>query len=247
MCKRTLAWVAWVVVALLAGCAGQSGPALTLQPTRPARPDVTRAPASVWPKIRAIAVLPLADAPIQEPQYVDSGNPKLGKVAIRQYPVKDSGAYMQAKLITAFVGTPYRIVERERIAEVLDEQDLRLLFQDDRIGVKAGRLAGADAIVVGKVQELCYLSAWKKQAGGGFLKVDIPTVSFSVRLIDVATGRTLWTCSCSDTGRRFLREEHRVTVQAVLADPHAAAAPLGSVDKLAMELAREAARTARPD
>ena len=246
MCYRASAWLVWAL-SLLAGCVGQSGPALTLQPTPPAKPDVSRAPASVWTKIRTIAVLPLADAPRQEPEYVDSGTPQLGRVAIKQYPVKDSGAFIQSKLLTAFVGTPYRVVERERIDRVLDEQDLRLLFQDDRVGVKAGRLAGADAIVVGQVQELCYVSVWKKPAGGGFLKVDIPMVTFSIRLIDVATGRTLWTCSCSDTGRRFLREEYRVTLQAVLADPHAAAAPLGNLDKLATELAKESVRTIHPE
>lgn len=246
MCDRASAWLVWAL-SLLAGCAGQSGPGLTLQPTPPTKPDVSKAPASVWTKIRTIAVLPLADAPKQEPEYVDSGNRQLGRVATRQYPVKDSGAFIQAKLLTAFVGTPYKVVERERLASLLDEQDLRLLFRDDKIGVKAGRLAGADAVVVGKVHELCYLSAWKKSAGGGFLKVDIPTVTFSIRLIDVVSGRTLWTCSASDTGRRFLREEYRVTVQAVLDDPYAAAVPLGSLDKLAMELAKESVRTIHPE
>jgi len=232
---------AWLI--LTGGCASSGDAALVIQPTVPKKPVYQKAPRRFWGRIRSVAVLPLVDAPRRDVKHVASGHPTLGRVEVIQYPIQNTGQYVQNKLMTAFVATSFQTVERSKLAKVLDEQDLRAAFGDVDATRKAGRLVGADAILVGEVHELLYVSAWKKGADGSFVKLDIPTVSFSVRLIDVLTGRTLWSCSCSDTGRRFLTKEYTVTVQAVLADPHAAAFPLGSLDQLTTELADEAVRT----
>ena len=146
---------------------------------------------------------------------------------------------MQHKLENALVSAPFLLVERSKIKEILDEQDLQIAMSETGTARKVGRLVGADAVLLGAVADFLYTSTYRKYAGGGFISLDIPVVSFSVRLVDVETGRILWTCDYSDTGRRFLREKYTISIGDVLEDPHAVQVPLGSLDRLAGEMAKE--------
>ncbi len=221
---------------LLSGCMSQT---ISVLPSAPAQPEVHMAPQFKLAQIRSVAVLPFDDPSPREPEYVDSGNPALGRVAVTKFPITNPGQYVQRRLENALVSAPFLLVERDKTQKILDEQDLASAMSGTETARTVGRIVGADAVLLGGVEEFLYISTYRKYLGGGFLSLDIPVVTFSVRLVDVETGRVLWTYSCSDTGTRFLREKYTVSTRDVLADPLAAGAPLGGLDRLAREMMNE--------
>jgi len=82
----------------------------------------------------------------------------------------------------------YNIIERSNLEGVLDEYGLSASELIDKKGAKeAGRLLGADAIVMGNVSRY-------GQVGGLWFFAD---VAFSARCVDVNTGEVLWSSSPS--------------------------------------------------
>jgi curli biogenesis system outer membrane secretion channel CsgG len=81
------------------------------------------------------------------------------------------------------------IIERSRISNVLDEQALQQsgVIQAEK-AASVGKLLGADAVVMGELTD--YVS-WSNLAGYG------STISFSVRMIDVQTGKVILNGSIS--------------------------------------------------
>jgi TolB-like protein len=119
---------------------------------------------------------------------------------------------------------PYRVVERERLQALLDEQKLGQSGKIDRAtAVRVGKLLGAQMMILGGFFEL-----------GPSLRVD-------ARLVDVETGRIIATSGATAKNDEFIEVERKIADdleqalrrQAAAAPPTAPAAP-------------HPARTARP-
>ena len=227
-------------ITLIGGCAEVQS--ISVLPSPPKPPVVFKAPSFDLSHIRTVAALPLTDPSNKPVEYVESGNPQLGRVAITQYPIEKPGEYIHSSLSAALITAPFKLLERAQIAKLLDEQDLQLSLGETGTAVKVGKMLGADAVMFGEVHEFLYSSTWRKFPNGGFIHLGIPIISFSVRLVDVKTGQILWSCKCSDTGRRFLKDKYSVTIHDILADPFAARAPLGGLEQLTNALAGETVR-----
>ena len=126
-------------------------------------------------KVRVIAVANFVDAPGK------SGSGKVVVTAVTQQMYQFPG-----------IG----IKERQHLSALAKEDDLELLRQgNEGVARKLGRLAGANAVVVGEVmqyedqQEYSHMAV-HMVAGGGTKRVH--RVGLSVRLVDVSTGLVIY-------------------------------------------------------
>jgi hypothetical protein len=92
-----------------------------------------------------------------------------------------SGSRVAGIVTTLLLDLDINMVERAKLDEVLQEQVIQLTHADDANVLKVGRLVGAQAIIVGDVQE------WERHEEDRTNKV-----SLSLRLIDVETGQLLF-------------------------------------------------------
>ncbi len=95
--------------------------------------------------------------------------------------VTGSGSRVAGIVTTLLLDLDLSLVERTRLEQVLNEQVTLLTYGDDADALKIGRLAGANAIVIGEVQQ------WESDRRQG-----TSSVSLSLRMIDVETGRLLF-------------------------------------------------------
>ncbi len=95
--------------------------------------------------------------------------------------VSGSGSRVAGMVTTLLLDLDIDIVERAKLEEVLKEQVLRLEHADDRDALHVGQLVGANAIVVGEVQQ------WEMQEAERTGKV-----SLSLRMTDVESGLLLF-------------------------------------------------------
>ncbi len=77
----------------------------------------------------------------------------------------------------------YQLVERGQMAKVLSEAELAMAGLSDSKAVEAAKMLGAEAVVIGTVDE------YGTQAKGGDTYA---VVGLSIRLINCATGKILW-------------------------------------------------------
>lgn len=83
----------------------------------------------------------------------------------------------------------YIPIERNKINEISQKFDLELAdLVDEDNSKKIGRLAGADAVILGKI------TLWEK---GTFFTQAV--VGYTARCISIKTGKVLWYSSCSET------------------------------------------------
>jgi membrane-associated protease RseP (regulator of RpoE activity) len=92
-----------------------------------------------------------------------------------------SGSRVAGIVTTLLLDLDINVVERAKLDEVLKEQVIQLTHADDANVLKVGKLVGAQAIIVGGVQE------WERHEQSRMNKV-----SLSFRMIDVETGQLLF-------------------------------------------------------
>ena len=92
-----------------------------------------------------------------------------------------SGSRVAGIVTTLLLDLDVNVVERAKLDEVLKEQVIQLTHADDANVLKVGKLVGAQAIIVGGVQE------WERHEQSRMNKV-----SLSFRMIDVETGQLLF-------------------------------------------------------
>lgn len=95
--------------------------------------------------------------------------------------VPGSGSRVAGIVTTLLLDLDINMVERAKLDEVLKEQVIQLTHADDANVLKVGKLVGAQAIIVGGVQQ------WERQEQGR-----TNNVSLSMRMIDVETGQLLF-------------------------------------------------------
>lgn len=82
-----------------------------------------------------------------------------------------------------------RIIERENLADIIDEQALQLSgMVDAESAVEIGRLSGADAVIIGELTDYVY---WENTGVTG------TTISFSMKMISVESGNVVLSGSIS--------------------------------------------------
>jgi hypothetical protein len=92
-----------------------------------------------------------------------------------------SGSRVAGIVTTLLLDLDINMVERAKLDEVLKEQLIQLTHADDANVLKVGKLVGAQAIIVGGVQQ------WERQEQGR-----TSNVSLSLRMIDVESGQLLF-------------------------------------------------------
>ena len=92
-----------------------------------------------------------------------------------------SGSRVAGMVTTLLLDLDVNVVERTELDEVFKEQVVQLKHADDAEVLKVGKLVGAQAIVVGEVQQ------WERGDGD-----QVSRVSLVLRMIDVETGVVLF-------------------------------------------------------
>jgi hypothetical protein len=92
-----------------------------------------------------------------------------------------SGSRVAGMVTTLLLDLDINMVERAELDEVFNEQVVQLQYADDAEVLKVGKLVGAQAIVVGEVQQ------WERTEGE-----QVSRVSLALRMIDVESGLVLF-------------------------------------------------------
>lgn len=198
------ALVVTVLLAAAAGCA--SSPqyvALALQPA-PQPAKACAAPHGLKAfALRSVAVAPFAnsDQSLQRTWIAPDGQ----AFPVYEYPVKADGVYI-TELIESALGrkAPFALVDRSRTKDVLAELSLQsTAVADPATAARIGKLAGADAIIMGTVTR-CRSELMSSVNGRSFLCTPIPQAAFSLKMIHVETGQVLFTCQTGASSLNYL-------------------------------------------
>ena len=128
-------------------------------------------------QIHTIAVLPFIDAP--GPQAKGSGAVVVNAITTQLYKCRG-----------------IRVIERTRIKALMTERDLQVShMQDTSVATEIGKMADADAVLVGSLTQYEAQQDYSHGAvyvfSGGSTK-HMHRVGISVRLVDVKTGQVLF-------------------------------------------------------
>ena len=130
--------------------------------------------------------------------YVEPGQPGIVKVAVM--PLKAAteliGSSVSDMVVTELSRTRrYQLVERGQMSQVLGETELAMAGLSETKAVEAAKMLGAEGVVIGTVDE------YTMQANGG---KTFAVVGLSIRLIDCATGKIVWSADIAKMARSAL-------------------------------------------
>ena len=241
--KRSAALAAGM--ALLGGCA--SGPSLTFTPQPKPDSGCAAAEGLAALGIRRVAVLPFASSTERRTEtYKAPAAANLPPKPIYRYLPDDGSSAAGAFENALSARRAFTLIERRDLERVLEEQRLQLSgLVDAREAVAIGKMAGADAVLMGQVHH-AYAGYENKTVGGDWIGTYIPHADLSLRLVHVESGRVAWTCRLSRNGLQYLDKPLTLNARKTLRAPHAHdAALLGSTVEARIEgLLRAAAREA---
>lgn len=153
-------------------------------------------PVAILQRRRACTMLgasSFANGVVAGPEPVVSGNGPINRETIDRYRtmavmlfedaagVPGTGSRVAGIVTTLMLDLDVNMVERAKLDEVLKEQVIQLTHADDANVLKVGRLLGAQAIIVGEVQQ------WERRE-----QERTHSVSLALRMIDVETGVLLF-------------------------------------------------------
>lgn len=95
--------------------------------------------------------------------------------------VPGTGSRVAGMVATLMLDLDVNMVERTQLDDVLQEQVIQLTHSDDANALTVGKLVGAEAIIVGEVQQ------WEQHE-----EEHANSVSLALRMIDAETGRVLF-------------------------------------------------------
>ncbi len=146
--------------------------------------------------------------------YVAPNPPRVEKVAMMPFkaPTELIGTSVSDMFVTEFLRIGrFHLVERSQMANVLNESELALSGLSESKAAEVGNMLGADAVVIGTVDE------YATTAKGG---KSIAVVGISVRMIDCKSGRVLCSADLAKRGENgdiTLGEQSRVVVHKITA------------------------------
>lgn len=118
--------------------------------------------------------------------YVSPSAPAISKVALLPFraPTELIGESISDLFVTEMLKAGrYELVERSQMAKVLGEAELSLAGLSSAKAIEAGKMMGAEAVIVGTVDEYTKVA----QRGKTY-----PVVGVSARLICCQSGKILW-------------------------------------------------------
>ena len=127
-------------------------------------------------RLRSIAILPFLDAP--GPMAKGSGNVVVNAITTQMYRCRG-----------------IKVIERSRVAAIMDERDLQISQLDTDVAAKIGKLADADAVLLGSLTQY---GVQKEYSHGAVYAISagstkhIHRVGVSLRVVDVDTGEVLY-------------------------------------------------------
>ena len=196
----------FVSLLLTTSCAPKENVVLRLDP-QPRDQQLSKAHPNLKSfKLSKIAVLPFAKSDNTETGLFIPP-PKFGQPTFPLYahlPKSDMVATTMAEglLVETF---KYDVVSRRDIKRILDEQDFSISgMVDPNDAIKAGRLAGADAIIIGRVGKAYAFFNNNKIVGGSYVGTYVSSVSVEMRMIHVETGKVLLSAMISRNSMHYL-------------------------------------------
>lgn len=146
--------------------------------------------------------------------YVAPVASPIEKVAVMPFnaPTELIGSSVSDIFVTELLRTArYTLVERGQIAQVLGETELALSGLSDSAAIEAGKMIGADGVILGTVDEYAPV-AYRGRS--------YPVIGASIRLIDCNSGRVMWSvdhASRSEDPADTLSRHARVVVHEMVA------------------------------
>lgn len=127
--------------------------------------------------------------------YARQGQAGVLKIAVMPFKASTEliGSSVSDMVVTELLRTQkYQLVERGQMAKVLGETELAMAGLSETKAVEAAKMMGAEAVVVGTVDE------YGTQAKGGNTYA---VVGLSIRLIDCANGKIIWSADHAKIAR----------------------------------------------
>ena len=163
-------WIAALLIILVAaGCETISPSRLNVNPRYSAF------------QVHRVAIMPFEGVPVQKEVEEFNGWWRFNYV--------NSGEVISDIFTNEMLSLPlFDYIERSQIRKVIEEQNLSMTdWVRSKTAAEMGKLLGVDAVIVGQVHKL-YRSR-------SFLNTQDSYVSFSVRMVDTATGTVLWSAT----------------------------------------------------
>jgi len=127
----------------------------------------------------------------------------------------------------------YDILERRKLEAIIAEHRLGLSGLISSSDAKQlGNLAGADAILSGRVLNAYASLATNTKEDGSFICTYVAYVTIEIRLVHVETGRVLFTCTVSRNSLNYLDRPLSVTNHEFIKDPRMLDVALHGADGL---------------
>ena len=202
---RALAPTVVLMLLVLAGCSSPQYVTLQLDPAGAPLVDCAAHGDFKSFDVRRVAVTPFkAD---HKPDRRTWAAPDGKQFPVYEYPVQDTGPYVAERFERVLAdATPLDVVDRSRVRDVMNEQSFQgTVFVDPETAAGIGKLAGADAILVGTVNK-CRSELVSRTSGRSFLCTPIPHMAFKAKLIHVETGTVLYNCEVSGSSLNYLEE-----------------------------------------
>ena len=146
--------------------------------------------------------------------YVSGRHGDIRKVAIMPFkaPTELIGLSVSDMFVTEMLKAGrYDLVERGQMAQVLNESELALAGLSTARAVEIGNMLGADGVIIGTVDEYGTVA----QRGRSY-----PVVGVSVRLIDCASGKVVWSvddAQRAQDAKLTLPQHARATIHEMMA------------------------------
>jgi curli biogenesis system outer membrane secretion channel CsgG len=127
--------------------------------------------------------------------YVSPKSVSISKVALLPFraPTELIGASVSDLFVTEMLRAGrYELVERSQMSKVLGETELSLAGLSNAKAIEAGKMMGAEGVIVGTVDEYTKVA----QRGKTY-----PVVGVSARLIDCQSGKIIWSVDVAKRSR----------------------------------------------
>lgn len=203
-----------LVAAFSSGCLG-SRAVLTLTP-QPKTGDVCapRPDFNTFP-IRTVAVAQFSDSKDRRTEKYTI-HPKFkarpASFDIYRYLSRDGSLASAAVARALTQSARYKIIERRALNEILKEQRLQLSgLVDEATAVEVGRLAGADALLMGEVVGAYAQYTHTTEANGDFIGAYVGNAILNMRLVHVESGEIVWDCGISRSTVHYLDEPFKLS------------------------------------
>lgn len=201
---------------VLSGCAPQLK--IVVSPAEKNTPDVS-VNSSVISKIHTIAVFRFENSKKIKSNLIlpTTVYPEIYNIS---YPYGDDGIILSDRIAQRLLKTfRFKIIDRNNIDKILNEHSLSLSGTvDDKHVIKLGKMIGADAVLVGKVNNCLNIKQWIAE-DGRYMTWDVAQVDVSFQIIHVETGEIAVISNHNLNSLKLMKEPVEFDFDRVADDP----------------------------